>query len=292
MLTQALQRQTAPMTTAQMQETVQVERLTQGTKMLLQAQGIQLWVPLVFDEILEGLLLLGPKEADDVYTDEDLAILETLGHQAATTARNVRLVAALRQHVREIMQSRQELRQAHRRLLAGREDERRRLARDLHDGPLQALLGFSYQLRAQARQISGEELSAELQTLRQELLQIVNEIRHICMDLRPPALDLLGLPAAMQAHAENLGGHHQARIRLDLDGAPMAIPDDVAISIFRIYQEALHNALRHSEAGCVQVRFWQAEGVYLLQVEDNGRGSAFLTIWHDSPGTDTSGFWA
>ena len=240
---------------------------------------LELCVPIVLDGILEGVLLLGSKEADDAYSPEDIAILETLAHQAATTIRNARLVDVLRGQIEAVTQGREALQLAHRRLLGAREDERQRLARDLHDGPLQALLGLSYQLRAQSRSAPDPAVQQALESLRRDALATVKEIRHLCTHLRPPALDLLGLPAAMVAHAEDLEGRSDAHVHLDVPERPTELPDITAISIFRLYQESLHNALRHSQAETIHVRLHITEGACHLQVADNGCGFSVPATW-------------
>ncbi len=233
---------------------------------------LELCVPIVLDGTLEGVLLLGSKEADDSYTKEDIAILETLAHHAATTIRNARLVDTLRGQIEAVTQGREALQLAHRRLLDAREDERQRLARDLHDGPLQALLGLSYQLRAQSRHAPDPTVQQALESLRQDALATVKEIRHICAHLRPPALDLLGLPAAMVAHAEDLEDRSEAHVHLDVPETPKELPDVAAISVFRLYQEALHNALRHSRAETIHVRLHITDTACHLRVTDDGCG--------------------
>lgn len=240
---------------------------------------LELCVPIVLDETLEGVLLLGSKEADDTYTKEDIAILETLAHQAATTIRNARLVDALRHHIDVVTRGREALLLAHRRLLGAREEERQRLARDLHDGPLQALLGLSYQLRAQSRSAPDPAGQRALESLRRDVLATVREIRHLCTHLRPPALDLLGLPAAMVAHAEDLEDRSEAHVHLDVSETPTALPDVAAISVFRLYQEALHNALRHSRAETIHVCLRITDTACHLRVTDDGCGFRVPLTW-------------
>ncbi|HAL62054.1 MAG TPA: hypothetical protein DCP08_06575 [Chloroflexi bacterium] len=238
---------------------------------LVASSEIALWMPLVFRGKLEGILLLGSKMADDVYSDEDYAILETLARQAATTAENVRLVGELRQRLEEIGRSKRKLEEAHRRLLTGREEERKRIAREVHNGLLQDLIGMSYRLRDYGRQGQGSALEGPLEELREESLRLLGELRRICTDLRPPALDVLGLASAIRSHSEEEMKTGPS-IELELMDDRGQLPEEVAISLFRIYQEALANAVKHADANQIVVRLELCPDSCILSIWDNGRG--------------------
>jgi signal transduction histidine kinase len=270
-LDQFLRTQNHPLEAEHVHRALGPTDVSAGEATLLASPDICLWQPLVFQGELEGVLLLGPKMADDAYSGEDYYILETLAWQAAATARNVGLVRELRQRLNEIADSKQRLQEAHRRLLAGREEERKRLAREIHEGPVQELIGISYQLREGVRQSQGTALAELLTNLRAESLRLVGELRHVCADLRPPALDVLGLAVAIRTHVAD-----EARstpvIVLDLQNDQGGLSQDAAISLFRIYQEAILNAIRHSAANQVTVQFEMGADVCTLSVRDDGRG--------------------
>lgn len=265
-----LQREKGPVETSRLRRALAGQELAPDEVALLNCEGIEVWLPLVFQGELEGILLLGAKLADDVYSDEDYDILKTLAWQAATTARNVRLVRELRQRLEEITQSKQELQAAHRRLLAGREEERKRLAREIHDGPVQELVGVSYWLRDYARQAGESALAEPLGELRRQSLHLLEELRHICAELRPPVLDVMGLAAAIHAHAEEeiKAG---PPITLDLDDTER-LSKDLSISLFRIYQEAMTNVIRHANATRITVQLKVSSDACILTVRDDGQG--------------------
>lgn len=245
--------------------------LTAAERALLGRDDIGVWLPLRFHGKVEAILLLGRKKADDLYTQEDLQMLRILARHAATTVRNVSLVQALQAQLHEVAQSRQALEQAHFRLLEVREEERKALARDVHDGPVQDTIAISLQLRSYGRQALSAEVREGLDLLRGETLLLLDRLRNICTDLRPPDLDMLGLASAIRTYTEKqpaLAG----RTELVLMNDERRLPDNVAISLFRIYQEATKNILKHAEAAHIQVTFTIDDGCCTLTIEDDGCG--------------------
>jgi signal transduction histidine kinase len=257
----------------------------------LAMQDIQLWVPLVFKGELRGLLLLGGKKADDVFDAEDMRILETLAHQAALAAENVRLLESLRRRVDELVRLRDELEVTHRRLLTGREEERNRLSRELHDGLLQALFAINMSLQSLEGAAHDALVADRLDDVRQQVLQLADETRRICAELRPPVLGIMGLADAIRSYTEELaerrgntrvvGGFRDERwqalsqtltISLDLDHDRKQLPEQVAIVLFRVYQEALTNVEKHAEAKHVWVEERLVNGSIRLTVRDDGCG--------------------
>jgi len=270
-LARFLQQAGGPVDTPHLHRALSHRDLVAGEMALLTRTDIQVWLPLVFHGELEGVLLLGAKMADDFYSGEDYRILETLAWQAAVTARNVRLVKELRCRLKEIEQSKQELRQTHRHLLEWREEERKHLAREIHDGPLQELVGISYRLRDYARQTRGSSLEESLIELRKDSLCLLEKLRRICTDLRPPGLDALGLAAAIRAHA-NEEVKTGPVVALDLMDEKGLMPTEITISLFRVYQEAMNNAIRHANATRIEVRLEVSSELCLLSVRDDGQG--------------------
>ncbi len=152
-----------------------------------------------------------------------------------------------------------------RRLLDATEEERRRLARELHDEISQLLTVIQLSLDRV------EVPMPEVEQARALLTRTQKEIHRIIYDLRPSLLDDLGLAAAMKAYAED----HLARqgiavsleIEEELDPGP-----EVEITVFRIYQELVTNILRHAEAEHVSVELYVRDGTLVLEVEDDGKG--------------------
>jgi signal transduction histidine kinase len=153
------------------------------------------------------------------------------------------------------------------------EDQRRRLARELHDEPLQFFLYLARRLDVLAlRSERHEPVADDLRREREEALQAAARLRDIARSLRPPALDQLGLLRALSSFVDDCEEEAAAAVELVVVGRQRRLPPDVELGAFRIAQEAVRNALRHAEAHSIllEVRF-DPESVR-VQVRDDGRG--------------------
>jgi two-component system sensor histidine kinase UhpB len=158
--------------------------------------------------------------------------------------------------------------------LHAQEEERARVARDLHDEVNQSLTGLLLRLEA-AREAAPPELEAELAETRALANQAMTELLSLARQLRPTALDDLGLAAAIGGQVEQLG-RGEIDARLVVEGDFSGLGDDAQLVVYRVAQEALNNAARHSGAARVEVRLRRAEdGGVVLEVADDGRGFAF-----------------
>jgi two-component system sensor histidine kinase UhpB len=157
--------------------------------------------------------------------------------------------------------------------LHAQEEERTRVARDLHDEVNQSLTGLLLRLEA-AREAAPPEMEGELAETKALANQAMNELLSLARQLRPTALDDLGLVAAIEGQLDRLGG--EITTSLDVEGDFSDLGDDAQLVVYRVAQEALSNAARHSGAGRVEVRLRRAEGGdVILEVADDGRGFAF-----------------
>lgn len=166
----------------------------------------------------------------------------------------------------------EELKQARTAAASSREDERRRLRRDLHDGvgPLLASQLITLDTIKLARE-KGIPDGVLYQSLEGQTRAAISEIRSITRDLRPPALDVGGLAAAVKASADQAAATGLAvRATVDLDDAPLAAA--VEVNILRIVQEALTNVTRHAEATRVDLAVVMAAGAADITITDDGRG--------------------
>ncbi|GAA2845288.1 sensor histidine kinase [Nonomuraea rubra] len=197
-----------------------------------------------------GLLLVGPTDRRRFPAAHDERVLATLTPYIADAAHAVRLTAAL-QRSRE-------------RILTAREEERRRLRRDLHDGLGQSLTGMAMSINAARLSVrsSPERADLLLAELRAGMDAVSGDIRQLVYGLRPPALDELGLAGAV---AELAGT--PVEVSGGLDGLPAA----VEVAAYRIVQEALTNARKHSGAATIAVALRRAETLRIT-VTDDGCG--------------------
>jgi two-component system sensor histidine kinase UhpB len=158
--------------------------------------------------------------------------------------------------------------------LHAQEEERARVARDLHDEVNQSLTGLLLRLEA-AREAAPPELEKELAETKALANQAMTELLTLARQLRPTALDDLGLAAAIEGQVEQLK-RGEIDARLSTDGDFSDLGDDAQLVVYRVAQEALSNATRHSGADQVEVRLRRLEsGGVVLEVADDGRGFAF-----------------
>ena len=158
--------------------------------------------------------------------------------------------------------------------LQAQEQERARVARDLHDEVNQSLTGLLLRLEA-AREAAPPELEEELAETKALANQAMRELLSLARQLRPTALDDLGLAAATAGQVEQLArGEIEAEFGADGDFSDLG--DDAQLVVYRVAQEALSNAARHSDAGRVEARLLRLDdGGVELTVADDGRGFAF-----------------
>jgi len=211
-----------------------------------------------------GLLVVGQRSGTRGFGRAELALLDDLGRQVALTARSALLF-------HDLLRSRE-------RLVTAREEERRRIRRDLHDGLGPALAGIAFGLDA-SRNLLRTDPSASDEMLRQlkvETLRSVGEIRRIAHDLRPPALDELGLVKAVEEYAMRVSsGHPPLTVVVGSIPALPALPAAVEVAAYRIAVEAITNASRHSGGSRCIVSFdveSKRPTALRLVVEDNGHG--------------------
>jgi two-component system, NarL family, sensor histidine kinase UhpB len=158
--------------------------------------------------------------------------------------------------------------------LHAQEEERARVARDLHDEVNQSLTGLLLRLEA-ARESAPPELEAEIAETKALANQAMNELLSLARQLRPTALDDLGLAAAIGGQVEQLG-RGEMEAYFDVEGDYSDLGDDAQLVVYRVAQEGLSNAARHSGASRVEVWLRRAkDGGVALEVADDGRGFAF-----------------
>jgi signal transduction histidine kinase len=232
----------------------------------LRHPDIELWVPLVLRDTLQGILLLGPKPAGEGFDAEDRRLLATLAWSAAVAVENVRLFSALRRRADEVNQ-------LYSQLLQSREEERKRLARELHDRVIQDLVNLNYFLETGPADAASR---ATVDAARERLRGIVDSLRQVSTELRPSALDDLSLGLAVKGYLEEARGKYGLKIGLRLPGGPPdrleALPEAVRVSLFRVLQEAIHNVHRHARATRVDVDLALDRDAVSLEVRDDGRG--------------------
>ena len=223
-------------------------------------------LPLVAQNELVGELLLAPRAPGETFTPDDRRLLEDLSRQIGVAVYAVRLTADLKQLTLDLQRSRE-------RLVTAREEERRRLRRDLHDGLGPQLASLTLKLETARNRLAQDPL---VQTLLSDLAErtqdTVADIRRLVYALRPPALDELGIVSALRA----LTLQHSDQVSMRLD-APDCLPElsaAVEVAIYRITQESLTNVVRHAHARHCDLRLTLDEpaGWLTLSIQDDGSG--------------------
>jgi len=160
------------------------------------------------------------------------------------------------------------------RIVEAQEAERMRLAREIHDGPAQALSNAIFQVEIVERQLGRDPVlaAAELRHLRDVLRRDLGDVRAFISELRPPILADRGLVGAIRDTAEQVGGILGVPISLTVDPAIDDLPDAVETVVLRIIQEALQNVRRHAQAARVSIQAARDGGDWVVEIRDDGRG--------------------
>ena len=186
-----------------------------------------------------------------------------------------------RKHAEErIRQSEREQVELQRRLIEGREAERLQLAQELHDGPVQELYSVIYILSDLAQAVTSPADQAHFAEARELLQRVVGELRLMASESRPPTLAPFGLEKAIESHVDRLQpSHPELEVKLDLMPDGQTLPEQTRLALFRIFQAALTNVVRHAVARQVFVRFSLAEKQVVLEVQDDGQGFELPERW-------------
>jgi signal transduction histidine kinase len=158
------------------------------------------------------------------------------------------------------------------RLLTAQEDERRRLARELHDDLSQRLARLSIDAARVERSIADSSAKEHARTMRADLARLGDDVHALAYQLHPSVLDDLGLNEALRVECEQFSRRESIQAQLTTFEAPSEVPSDVSVCLFRIAQEALRNATRHSRASRVNVAVTTTNGSVRMTVSDDGVG--------------------
>jgi len=183
----------------------------------------------------------------------------------------------------EGMQQRQELAVG---IIKAQEEERRRVAREIHDGPAQALANLVFRVEFCEKLLAAgrlPELQGELAELKGLIKGSLQEVRKIIFDLRPMALDDLGLVPALRRYLEGLEEREGLGVYLTVTGEAVRLASVVEVGLFRIVQEALQNVLKHARAATVRVTLSYGREQLRLSVRDDGRGFDLREIENRGP---------
>jgi PAS domain S-box-containing protein len=167
-----------------------------------------------------------------------------------------------------------------RRLMEQREQERLTVAQEIHDGPIQSLAATIIGLQLTKDTLSNPILQTELENIGSNIRSAVQELRDILAELRPPLLERFGLSEAMRMHAEEFSEKYlDLDLTHDIAEDQGQLSNDACLSLFRVYQEALSNIVRHAGATKAKVRFSFVDQMAILEIQDNGKGMDVVPNW-------------
>jgi signal transduction histidine kinase len=216
-----------------------------------------LYVPLVLRDAAIGVLVAHDKVGSDQRFDSaDLRLAEQFADRAAVAVDLSRRVA----------------RDALRRVVAGQEVERRRLARELHDETGQALTSILLGLRAVEEAGSGDGIRESISAVRELVVATLQDVRTLAVQLRPKALDDFGLVPALERLVQTFSESTGISVDLEAGLGEHRVPAEVETTLYRIIQEALTNVVKHAEAKRVSVLLVRRDGSVTAVVEDDGIG--------------------
>jgi signal transduction histidine kinase len=186
---------------------------------------------------------------------------------------NRQLVEKLSNQLVALDQLNAALQATQRRLITEREDERKALARELHDQIIQDMLGLIYRLEEVEGLANSSALQQNVGSIRHGIRNLVGELRQMCSDLRPPTIDHHGLSAAINSLASEWAERSDIQLQLEIDPLLGRLPEMIELSVFRIVQEGLNNIRKHAAARHVRLSLQRTSSTNLLvRLEDDGKG--------------------
>jgi GAF domain-containing protein len=223
-----------------------------------------LGVPIAWGDEFLGVVDVLADAQVRAFTPDDAHLLSLFASQAAIAIQNAHLYA-------EAVAGREQARDLATRLMDAQEEERRRIARELHDQVGQALTALKLSLEMGAAQ-AAPALGDELLDSSRLVDELINQVRTLSFELRPSSLDDMGLGMALMAHVRDVRQRTDLNIDLHLPDPLPALPPEVETAAYRIVQEALTNVVRHAQASHVSIHLSVADGKLSLDVSDDGIG--------------------
>jgi signal transduction histidine kinase len=225
-----------------------------------------LCLPLMYQNEMVGQLLLGARAPGESFSSADRQLLDDLAREAGVAVHAVLLTTNLQRMTSDLQRSREQL-------VTAREEERRRLRRDLHDG-LGPTLASLVQLLDTARMLVSrdpEAAAALLADVKDQIKVTITDIRRLVYALRPPVLDELGLVSAIGEHIGRYNQPNALQVLLDAPDHLPLLPAAVEVAVYHIALEAVTNVAQHAHAQTCRIRLFLESGL-CLEITDDGDG--------------------
>lgn len=256
---------------AQFRETIYSPDITKDSRITrplpeLDEFGAFLSIPLVARDRLLGVMNVATRD-DRGFSPEAISLATSVSDQIAVAIENAQLYEALQRKER----ARGELL---RKIMSVQEEERKRIARELHDEVSQSLTGLAFNAEAVLTKLpdDGDEIRGSLEEIRDLAIRTLDEIHRVVYQLRPSLLDDLGLVAAVQWLADHYLEDAGIKVLFETVGAERPLAAEAEIALFRITQEAITNIVRHARAESASIAVEFGGRSAAVCIEDDGRG--------------------
>ena len=238
---------------------------------LISAEGLRafLSIPLVAKDKVVGVMNVASHMPGE-FTQDDMHLLNLISYQLGTAIEQARLYERLskaRERYQILLQQ----------ALSAQEQERKRIARELHDETSQTLTGLALSLQAtidmaEMSGIGNAEFVAKLKKVHSLSIHASTELSKLIKELRPTLLDALGLPAAIRRYAEDSLQPRGIDVSVESRGMDERLPSEIEVELFRIAQGAIGNIVEHSEAKNATILLQRHANLALMHIEDDGKG--------------------
>jgi PAS domain S-box-containing protein len=240
-------------------------------------------LPLLAGEEVVGVIGLAHLDQKRGFSAEVMGLLSRFAQLASLALHHARLYEAVQAELTQRLAAEAQRRKLVGRLVHAQEEERRRIATEIHDDPVQAMTAVEMRVEAAKRRMTSPEDRQALEDLSAVVVSAISRLRSLLFELRPPALDKEGLASALRAVVERIRGETGARFTFD-DRMVREPPTETRTVLYRVAQEALANVRKHARAGEVQVSLAEREGGVLLRIRDDGGGFDVASVEAGLPG--------
>lgn len=221
---------------------------------------------------------------DNYFTEHDFRLLDSIGYHIGLAIEN----SILYEEAKQKEQLRGQLLAS---AITAQEDERKRISRELHDEFGQTLTGLIMTIESMADMVTPEQikLKGKLGSAKSLVTRALEDIRRLTLDLRPSALDDLGLVTAIRTYANTHLENRGIKVKFESKGFGERLNPVVETSVFRIVQEAINNIIKHAGANNVRIQLTSSEGKVTACVEDDGKGFDVAAVLRSHTGKDSLG---
>jgi signal transduction histidine kinase len=234
------------------------------------ATGSVLIVPIRTGTRMAGVLSVVSRRPVS-YSDDDVTFVRGLSNVLALASERARVQAQLRLSVDELRKSAEDRSRLLAHIVQAQEEERQRIADDIHDDSVQVMTAVALRLATLRRRLATGDLDPLLLSLEHDVRQSINRLRRLMFVLRPPALEAHGIAAALQAFLAQVA--EDAALEYSLDDRLQIEPEPEARTVvYRIAQEAVSNVCKHARASRVDVGLSEYDGGVLVEIKDDGVG--------------------